>query len=115
MLIFSRYRAPWVGFVFILVLVVGSLMRYQTYIDTEKELIEKDQAGFVDFKADFSKLGGINEKLLNSKLLFEVYRCGVRSIEDKGYCSQLVDELYNQLTEGQREGMKQLVDKYFPK
>ena len=112
MIIFSRYRAPWVGFVFILILVIASLMRLQTNMDEEKELLAKDQAGFLTFKEDMAKLD-VNAQILNSKMLFEIYRCGVRSINDKSYCEKLAEQLYNDLNEKQREGMKKLVEKYF--
>lgn len=112
MIIFSRYKAPWVGFVFILVLVIASLMRFQTNLDQEKELLARDQQAFLTFKQDFAKLG-VSEQILDSKMLFEVYRCGVRSIEDRGYCGKLADQLYNDLNEKQREAMREIVEKYF--
>ncbi len=114
MLIFSRSRSPWVAFAFILVVAVGAFMRFQQSAENEEAQLKIDQAGFVEFKQDLTALK-IPEKTLNSRTLFEVYRCGMGSITERNYCAHLGDEFFGSLTDEQKKAIRLILEKHFNK
>ena len=98
MFIVSRYRAPWVAFAFIAVVSIGAFMRFQQSAET-----------------DAKNLAPINlpEKMMNSTVLFELFRCGVRSINEAGYCNKIGEDFFSQLSDEQKKAIRPIFNKYF--
>ena len=40
---------------------------------------------------------------MNSTVLFELFRCGVRSINEAGYCNKIGEDFFSQLSDEQRK------------
>lgn len=112
MFIVSRYRAPWVAFAFIAVVAIGAFMRYEQSSEEEAVKMQADRAEFVQFKKDLAPLE-LSEKTLNSNVLFEVFRCGVRSVTERTYCNNLGEEFFGSLTEEQKTKIRPILQKYF--
>ena len=94
MVIVSRYRAPWVAFAFIAVVSIGAFMRFQQSAETDAKNLELDRAEFQLFKKDLAPIN-LPEKMMNSTVLFELFRCGVRSINEAGYCNKIGEDFFS--------------------
>ena len=105
MFIVSRYRAPWVAFAFIAVVSIGAFMRFQQSAETDAKNLELDRAEF--------QLFNLPEKTMNSTVLFELFRCGVRSINEAGYCNKIGEDLFKQLSDEQKKAIRPIFNKYF--
>lgn len=112
MFLFSRYKAPWVGFVFIAVVAVGALMRFQLSSEEEAQRMAQDKVGFEEFKKDLAPLK-LSDKVLNSTSLFELYRCGVLSVTEGNYCNRIAESFFESLTEDQKKELAPIIDKHF--
>lgn len=112
MFIVSRYRAPWVAFAFIAVVAIGAYMRWEQSSETEAEKLKEDRTQFVEFKKDLAPVG-LPEKTLNSHVLFEVFRCGVLSIDERTYCNKVGEDFFSSLSEEQKEKIRPILQKYF--
>lgn len=112
MLIVSRYRAPWVAFVFIAVVAIGAYMRFEQSSEQEAQNLESDRAEFAEFKKDLAPLN-LSDTTLNSTVLFELFRCGVRSINEPGYCNKIGEDFFGNLTEEQKTEIRPILQKYF--
>lgn len=108
MFIVSRYRAPWVAFAFIAVVSIGAFMRFQQSAET----LELDRAEFQLFKKDLAPVN-LPEKTMNSTVLFELFRCGVRSINEAGYCNKIGEDFFKQLSDEQKTAIRPIFNKYF--
>ncbi len=113
MLIFSRHRGPWVAAIFIVVVAVGSLIKFQAEAEKETSAIEKDRQSFITFNESVGKELGMTHKLINSELLFEFYRCGILSNREKSYCNAKTDELLKELTSEQQKALVPVFKKFF--
>lgn len=91
MFIVSRNRAPWVAFAFIAVVSIGAFMRFQQSAETDAKNLELDREEFQLFKKDLAPIN-LPEKMMNSTVLFELFRCGVRSINEAGYCNKIGED-----------------------
>ncbi len=115
MLIFSRNRGPVVTMAFILIVCAATLVKCQVDIEKENEAEARDEVLFVPFQQEFAKVIGADSALAGSRLLFEFFRCGTMSVTEKVYCNRKSDEVYQALTEKQRQDLVPLFKKYFPK
>lgn len=115
MFIFSRSRGPWVAFVFILIIAVGALMRWQSTMDEEESMLQSECAAFVEFNTKAEALLNLTDKQRESGLLFEAFKCRKPAPGDRKYCNQVAEKLYDILSEEQREKFKPLVQEYFSK
>lgn len=112
MFIVSRYRAPWVAFAFIAVVSIGAFMRFQQSAETDAKNLELDRAEFQLFKKDWAPVN-LPEKTMNSTVLFELFRCGVRSINEAGYCNKIGEDFFKQLSDEQKTAIRPIFNKYF--
>ncbi len=112
MFIVSRYRAPWVAFAFIAVVSIGAFMRFQQSSENEAKNLEFDREEFQLFKKDLAPVN-LSEKTLNSTVLFELFRCGVRSINEAGYCNKIGEDFFKQLSDEQKTAIRPIFNKYF--
>lgn len=112
MLIFSRNKSPWIAAAFICVIAVGAFMRFEQSAEEEAQLLAKDKESFEVFKKDLGPLQ-LTQENLNSRVLFEFYRCGVHSIVERTYCSKINDNFVNTLSPDQRKEIIPILEKHF--
>lgn len=64
------------------------------------------------FKKDLAPVN-LPEKTMNSTVLFELFRCGVRSINEAGYCNKIGEDFFKQLSDEQKTVIRPIFNKYF--
>ena len=50
---------------------------------------------------------------MNSTVFFELFRCGVRSINEAGYCNKIGEDFFSQLSDEQKKAIRPIFNKYF--
>mgnify|MGYP007084208333 CR=1 FL=1 len=53
------------------------------------------------------------QSAMNSTVLFELFRCGVRSINEAGYCNKIGEDFFKQLSDEQKTAIRPIFNKYF--
>lgn len=112
MLIFSRSRSPWIAAAFVAVLAAGAYMRFAADSENEAVQLEKDRKSYVVFKEDAARIS-LPQKVLDSRTMFEFYRCGVRSITEKTYCERIAENFFSELSLEEKEKLRPLLEKHF--